>query len=428
MRPPWHLAFPNPAEERDYRTFCTRRYRDSPRWITGVAIAAFGSFAYFDTLSTAATTLLLARFLLVVPLLAGILAISTTKWGRERWVLCIDATTQVSHAAIVGLMWLYEGTSTYNGLSTAAYPLNLALLMAIVGSTTPIPVAHVAAHCVLAFATYVLIGATVGVFANGEFMLYAFNVAAVAVAMTFAAWWRERLLRALFREESALIIERNTLSIVLSEIVPTEVAMSIKQGHKVPPQPFGEVAILFADIVGFTRLSARMGPGHLVEVLDRLFSRFDAIAESRGVEKVKTIGDSYMVVGGGRLGGADCAHSIVDLGHTLIGEARAMGASMGIPLEMRVGVHLGSVIGGVIGRTRMAFDYWGEAVNLASRLESSGTPGRIHVSEQVWLRVRDRYRAETERTIELKGIGAVLTYVLEPQSAPDDTPAMRADE
>lgn len=280
----------------------------------------------------------------------------------------------------------------------------------------------------LAFATYVLIGATVGVFANGEFMLYAFNVAAVAVAMTFAAWWRERLLRALFREESALIIERNTLSIVLSEIVPTEVAMSIKQGHKVPPQPFGEVAILFADIVGFTRLSARMGPGHLVEVLDRLFSRFDAIAESRGVEKVKTIGDSYMVVGGGRLGGADCAHSIVDLGHTLIGEARAMGASMGIPLEMRVGVHLGSVIGGVIGRTRMAFDYWGEAVNLASRLESSGTPGRIHVSEQVWLRVRDRYRAETERTIELKGIGAVLTYVLEPQSAPDDTPAMRADE
>jgi class 3 adenylate cyclase len=134
--------------------------------------------------------------------------------------------------------------------------------------------------------------------------------------------------------------------------------------------------------------------------------------ERRGLEKVKTIGDAYMVVGGARSEGADTARATVALAFDMLDETRRFAASTGVPLDLRVGVHIGSVIGGVISKTRMAFDYWGDTVNLASRLESSGIPGKVQASEAVCRRVHGEYLVEEERALTLKGKGEVTGYIL----------------
>ena len=146
-------------------------------------------------------------------------------------------------------------------------------------------------------------------------------------------------------------------------------------------------------------------------MLDRLFARFDELAAERGLEKIKTIGDAYMAAGGLTKQLDDHAARVIDLGLAMIDVAANEDDGLA-GLQLRVGVHSGPVIGGVIGHDKVAFDIWGETVNMASRLESHGVPNRVHLTEATLELVRDRYEAEPLGSVELKGYGPIETYAI----------------
>jgi class 3 adenylate cyclase len=172
------------------------------------------------------------------------------------------------------------------------------------------------------------------------------------------------------------------------------------------------VSILFADLVGFTRLSATLSPERLVEMLNALFSRFDVLCGDRGVEKIKTIGDAYMVCAGLPEPMADHARALAELALDMQEALEAHNREFGTSLSMRIGINSGPVVAGVIGLKKFIYDLWGDTVNLASRMESSGVPGRIQVSAAARERLGAAYRCEPRGPLDLKGLGATEAFLL----------------
>ena len=181
------------------------------------------------------------------------------------------------------------------------------------------------------------------------------------------------------RQAAALRLEKESADALLLNVLPGSISSRLLAGERTIADAYPAVTVLFADIVGFTALSARLPADEVVGILGRLFERFDELVAARGLEKIKTIGDAYMAAGGLPEPMDDHAARVVDLGLAMIDAARQEGDGIA-DLRLRVGVHSGPVIGGVIGHRKFAFDIWGETVNIASRLEFHGVPGRVHVS------------------------------------------------
>ena len=177
-------------------------------------------------------------------------------------------------------------------------------------------------------------------------------------------------------------------------------------------ESYDDVTILFADIVGFTKLTQTTPPGELISFLNHLFSAFDQLAEEHGVEKIKTIGDAYMAVCG--LPDPDDRHAekIADLALDMLATTERFGADWGRPVEIRIGINSGPVIAGVIGRRKFIYDLWGDAVNMASRMESHSTPGVIQTSANTCEALKDKFRFASIGTVELKGHGSLETWQL----------------
>jgi guanylate cyclase len=184
------------------------------------------------------------------------------------------------------------------------------------------------------------------------------------------------------------------------------------------------VTVLFADVVEFTPFAARETPARVVAVLNEVFGSFDTLAERRGLEKIKTIGDAYMVVAGAPEPRADHAAVIVDMALAMHAVAGSSEASPGRPLQLRIGIASGPAVAGVIGHRKFSYDVWGHAVNLASRMESTGVPGSIQVAASTWQLCGDRYPF-SPRDVEVKGMGTLRTYLLYPGSV---RPGADADE
>jgi adenylate cyclase len=170
--------------------------------------------------------------------------------------------------------------------------------------------------------------------------------------------------------------------------------------------------VLFADIVGFTQLSASADPHDVLTLLNRLFSRFDELAERHGLEKIKTIGDAYMVVGGLPVPRDDHAEAVAEMALDMIREIESP-ADAAPPLQLRIGIDTGPVIAGVIGIRRFIYDVWGDTVNTASRMESHGLPGKIQVTERTYAALSDRYAFVERGVIDVKGRGPMRTWLLE---------------
>jgi guanylate cyclase len=195
-------------------------------------------------------------------------------------------------------------------------------------------------------------------------------------------------------------------------VLPEPVAARLKDDIGIIADACPEVTVLFADIVGFTPLSERLAARDLVAVLDRIFARWDALAVERGVEKIKTIGDAYMVAAGIPLPRADHAEVIAEIALAMGPELEHVAAETGLKLQARIGLDSGPVIAGVIGRAKFSYDLWGDTVNTASRMESHAPPGAIQVTERTSDRLRDRYELRPRGTIEVKGKSPLTTYLL----------------
>lgn len=200
---------------------------------------------------------------------------------------------------------------------------------------------------------------------------------------------------------------------LLLNVLPLPIVERLKQDTSAIAEHFDEVTILFADIVGFTPLSTRINPTELVNLLNEIFSAFDALTEKHGLEKIKTIGDAYMVVGGLPLAKPDHAEVIAQMSLDMQGAIRHFQAKYGEDFQIRIGINTGSVVAGVIGVKKFIYDLWGDAVNVASRMESSGLPGKIQVTEATYQRLKDKYKFEKRGQVTVKGKGEMTTYWLE---------------
>ena len=199
---------------------------------------------------------------------------------------------------------------------------------------------------------------------------------------------------------------------LLLNILPAEIADRLMRTNKSPAEHFEEATILFADIVGFTSISARIEPLQLVAGLNQIFSAFDQLTEKYGLEKIKTIGDAYMVVGGLPASRPDHCEAIANMALDMQAYMQDVENIFEESLQIRIGINTGPVIAGVIGIKKFIYDLWGDAVNVASRMESHGKPGYIQVTDATYLKLQNKYLLEPRGTIEVKGRGEMMTYWL----------------
>jgi class 3 adenylate cyclase len=200
---------------------------------------------------------------------------------------------------------------------------------------------------------------------------------------------------------------------LLLNILPEPIADRLRRGEPLIADRHEDVSLLFADIVDFTTLSSGMDPSELVAILNEVFSVFDHLVDASGLEKVKTIGDAYMIVGGMPVWQPDHLERMAALALRLASDVRADLDARRLGIDFRIGIHTGPVVAGVIGTHKFIYDVWGDTVNVASRMESTGVPGRIQVTAAVEARLRDRFVLEPRGTIEVKGKGPMATYFLE---------------
>ncbi len=199
---------------------------------------------------------------------------------------------------------------------------------------------------------------------------------------------------------------------LLLNILPGAIATQLKESPGTIAELFEEVTILFADIVGFTPLSNRMAPLELVEFLNSIFSSFDALADRHGLEKIKTIGDAYMVAAGLPKPRQDHAQAIADMALDMQAAIAHIRDDQGQPCQVRIGINTGIAVAGVIGTRKFIYDLWGDAVNVAARMESHGEPGHIQVTHQTYLHLKEQYQLAERGRIQIKGKGELQTYWL----------------
>jgi adenylate cyclase len=211
---------------------------------------------------------------------------------------------------------------------------------------------------------------------------------------------------------AALRSEQERAESLLLNILPRSIAEKLKASPQTIADQFTAASILFADVVDFTPRSELLSPAEVVGLLDHLFSHFDTLAERYGLEKIKTIGDCYMVAAGVPSPRPDHARALALMALDMVEAMRSTDAMGHLGLELRVGINSGPVVAGVIGRKRFLYDLWGDAVNTASRMESHGTPGRIQITQATFELLKDEFQCEPRGTVSIKGKGEMETWYL----------------
>jgi class 3 adenylate cyclase len=238
------------------------------------------------------------------------------------------------------------------------------------------------------------------------------NLAWVFALCNLSVYGYEQVARRIFRANRQLRAAQARSERLLLNILPGQIASRLKRENSTIAENFGEVTVLFADIVGFTELTGRMSPIVLVELLNQVFSQFDQLTDRYHLEKIKTIGDAYMVVAGLPENRDDHAAAIANMALEMQTVLDRVNRQTDHDLAIRIGIHTGPVVAGVIGLKKFAYDLWGDTVNLASRLESHGLPGKIQVSTSTYHCLQHQYRFEPRGFVDIKGKGSVYTYLL----------------
>lgn len=261
----------------------------------------------------------------------------------------------------------------------------------------------------------------IGVFVINPNPLVSYAVAVNAFCLTACVmladevWYRSAVCN--FVLSKTLTEERGRADNLLLNILPTAVADRLKHGEHHVVEFHDEVSVMFADVVGFTQLATELSPARLIQMLETLFKAFDEVAGLHGVEKIKTVGDAYMAAAGVPDACPDHADRIARMALAMLDTCERIGRESGMALHLRIGIDSGPAISGVIDQKKFAYDIWGDTVNTASRMETSGAIGRIHVTEAFRQRLGNRFLCERRGHLELKGKGVVPSHFLIAESA-----------
>jgi len=297
-------------------------------------------------------------------------------------------------------------------------PVGAALLYSA-RESLPWMVAYVVLTVASGYVDFTLIGmphTSIAVPLRTSVVFFALNFAALATMvywlLSFAFKERARSRARLEVAHAKLQEEQIRSERLLLNILPAPIAERLKHSDVQIADGYAEVTVMFADIVNFTHIAENMTPAEVFSLLNRMFSEFDTIAERHGLEKIKTIGDAYMVAGGLNGTAADFSGAIADLALDMRKVVESRFVVEDRPLQLRIGIGTGAVVAGVVGRKKFIYDLWGDTVNIASRITSEGVPGAIHVDEPTYLRLQDRYAFDPPQTIYLKGKGDTKVYRL----------------
>ncbi len=216
---------------------------------------------------------------------------------------------------------------------------------------------------------------------------------------------------ALHETNASLEVEKIRSEKLLLNVLPKQIAARMNEGDSIADE-FSSVSVLFADLVGFTKLSGRLPPQELVQMLSQIFELFDSRTLEFGIEKIKTIGDCYMAVGGIPEEAVDHDRRVAEFALAILSDFEAWKAGNSYDLDIRIGIHSGTAVAGVVGTQKFAYDIWGDVVNIANRIESTGSPGKIQVSEATFVRLQDTFEFEEVGMVEIKGKSPMRTWNL----------------
>lgn len=247
---------------------------------------------------------------------------------------------------------------------------------------------------------------------NDPAVVYWFSVANILTLFAILAMWAYSYSYATTKAEEAFEIEHNRSEALLHNILPKQIVKQLKRKQGTIVDSFRQTSILFCDIVNFTEISKRTDPQELINILNDVFSQIDDLVEKHDLEKIKTIGDSYMVASGVPTPIDNHAEKIADLAVEIMETFKNIMLRSGEKLQIRIGICSGEVVAGVIGKKKFSYDLWGDSVNMAARMESTGVPGRIHVHESVFKLLREKFNFEKRSNVEIKGKGLTTTYFL----------------
>jgi adenylate cyclase len=400
------LQFRDPDVEQRYQSTRAESDLRRMRLSLGAGIVINMGFAPLDylVLSQNLTLALILRIAVITFAFAGVLGMSWLSYFRTR-------LGYIAAFAILAFTLLYAALiaeSNPPDVYLSGYVLVILFLLVFV------PVGFVNASaiswtCTGIFATLTPLIRTVDL--GSLLTIYSQFVAANLMGM-FALYWMERLHRLDYLSVQEIADERSRYRSLLTRILPNSIVERLEGGEEGIADDYAESTVLFADIVGFTEISTRNQPAAMVAFLNRVFGRYDELVARHGVEKIKTIGDAYMVAGGLPEARPDHAEAIAELALDMFSETKRMESPDGNPVQIRIGIDTGPLTAGVIGESRFLYDLWGDTVNTASRMESQGAPGRIQVSETVYQRLRAKYRFKPLEEVNVKGKGSMTTWQL----------------
>lgn len=237
-------------------------------------------------------------------------------------------------------------------------------------------------------------------------------VLVITIAIILAAFSFVMMLLSIIKALRSLHQATSDSETLLLNVLPLPIADRLKEGEEPITDEIPQASVIFIDIVGFTKATIEYGGTKMVEILNLLFDEFDTLSEQFGVEKVKTIGDNYMAVAGVTISAADHAIRVADFALAILEKMQAFNETHQLHLEVRIGMTYGAVVAGVIGHKKFIYDVWGDVVNTASRMESTGESGKIQMTEKMAMMLSEQYEVEEHRELELKGIGKVKTFFL----------------
>lgn len=247
-------------------------------------------------------------------------------------------------------------------------------------------------------------------------VFFALNFIAVStiiyVLLGHATLEKSRMRTRLMEAHTLLLAEQERSERLLLNILPGPIAERLKRSDQTIADGFADVTVMFADIVNFTQVAAHLSPSQVFTMLNGIFSAFDELAEHYGLEKIKTIGDAYMVAGGLNDGAQDYTAAIADMAVAMRDLLQKDFAINSSHLEMRIGIGTGPVVAGVVGKKKFIYDLWGDTVNIASRITAEGVPGMVQCDTTTYRRLEDRFDFYPPQTIYLKGKGDMTVYRL----------------
>lgn len=411
------MRFADPALEQGF----LRAYRSDAlammRW--GVILAGLLALAFMwrdTTISQDGMHATNIRLYLIMPL-CGLTWFALHRAGAERWIDVITSVFFLLYSAFIAVIFVVFEPSFY-GISGGLAVGNFVMIMLAVFTLSCLR---------LGWALFVGSG-VVAIYAcaawqwgHGDYTQFALthriNIGMAFIIGAVTCGMFESLRRRQFLTLSLLGSEKERYKNLLCTLVPPAIALRIEQGESPIADSHAEMAILFSDFVGFTSLTSRIAPHRLIQLLNDMFSEFDAAAERYGIEKIKTIGDGYMAACGPPTAESMRTTSVVRFGLELVRITERVSKKHQVPISIRIGVHSGSLIAGVVGKSRFAYDMWGETVNMASRMESTGVPGRVQVSESAFQRLDGSFLVEMRENLAIKGAHNVNAYLVSEPAA-----------